>query len=70
MTAVQLMELQADVATPREREVIKRNGQHLLRLVDDLIDLIDVSRVARGKVTLARKRVELATVVAKAVELA
>jgi PAS domain S-box-containing protein len=67
MTAVQLMELQGDVATPREREVIKRQGQHLVRLVDDLID---VSRVARGKVTLARKRLELATVVAKAIESA
>jgi PAS domain S-box-containing protein len=67
MTAVQLMELQGDVATPREREVIKRNGQHLLRLVDDLID---VSRVARGKVTLARRRFELATVVARALESA
>ena len=67
MTAVQLMELQGDVATPREREVIKRQAQHLVRLVDDLID---VSRVARGKVTLARKRLELATVVAKALESA
>jgi PAS domain S-box-containing protein len=65
MTAVQLMELQGDVATPREREVIKRQGQHLVRLVDDLLD---VSRVARGKVTLARRRLELATVVAKALE--
>jgi PAS domain S-box-containing protein len=67
MTAVQLMELQGDVATPREREVIKRNGQHLVRLVDDLID---VSRVARGKVTLSRKRLELAMVVGSAVESA
>jgi PAS domain S-box-containing protein len=70
MTAVQLMELRGDVATPREREVIeviKRNGQHLERLVDDLID---ISRVARGKLTLARKRLELAAVVATALELA
>jgi PAS domain S-box-containing protein len=65
MTAVQLMELQGDVATPREREVIKHHGQHLVRLVDDLID---VSRVARGKVTLTRRRLELAAVVARALE--
>jgi signal transduction histidine kinase len=61
------MRLQGDVATPREREVIMRQAQHLVRLVDDLMD---VSRVARGKVTLTKKRLELATVVAKAVESA
>ena len=65
LTAAELMELRGDVATPREREVIIRQSQHLVRLVDDLLD---VSRVARGKVTLSRKRLELATVVAKAVE--
>src|SRR5262249_4167256 len=65
LTAAQLMELRGDVATPREREVIIRQAQHLVRLVDDLLD---VSRVARGKVTLARKPLELASVVAKAVE--
>ncbi|HEY7374983.1 MAG TPA: PAS domain S-box protein [Polyangia bacterium] len=65
ITAAQLMELQGDVATPREREVIVRQAEHLLRLVDDLLD---VSRVARGKVTLTKRRLELATVVAKAVE--
>jgi PAS domain S-box-containing protein len=67
LTAAELMRLQGDVATPREREVIMRQAQHLVRLVDDLLD---VSRVARGKVTLTKKRLELATVVAKAVESA
>jgi PAS domain S-box-containing protein len=65
LTAAQLMERRGDVATPREREVILRQAQHLIRLVDDLLD---VSRVARGKVTLARKVVELAAVVTRAVE--
>jgi signal transduction histidine kinase/ActR/RegA family two-component response regulator len=67
LTAAQLMQLRGDVATPREREVILRQAQHLIRLVDDLLD---ISRAVRGKVTLARKRVELASVVAKAVEVA
>ena len=67
LTAAELMQLRGDVATPREREVIIRQAQHLVRLVDDLLD---VSRVARGKVTLAKRRLELATVVAKAVEAA
>ena len=46
-------------------EVILRQAQHLVRLVDDLLD---VSRVARGKVTLTKRPLELASVVAKAVE--
>ena len=65
LTATQLMQLRGDVATPHEREVILRQAQHLVRLVDDLLD---VSRVARGKVTLSKKSLELASVVAKAVE--
>jgi PAS domain S-box-containing protein len=65
LTAAQLMQMRGDVATPREREVIIRQVRHLVGLVDDLLD---VSRVARGKVTLAKRPLELATVVAKAVE--
>ncbi len=38
-----------------------------MRLVDDLLD---VSRVMRGKIELRKERVELATVVAHAVETA
>ena len=68
LTAAQLMQMRAegDVASPREREVILRQVKHLVRLVDDLLD---VSRVARGKVTLSTRPIELASVVvAKAVE--
>jgi PAS domain S-box-containing protein len=67
LTAVELMRLRGDVATPYEREVIARQAQHLIRLVDDLLD---VSRVARGKVTLKKRPLELAVIVAKAVESA
>jgi PAS domain S-box-containing protein len=65
LTAAELMQLRGDVALPREREVIIRQAHHLVRLVDDLLD---VSRVARGKVTLSKRRLEIANVVAKAVE--
>jgi PAS domain S-box-containing protein len=65
LTAAQLMELRGDVATPHEREVILRQAEHLVRLVDDLLD---VARVARGKITLTRRPIELGRVVAKAVE--
>jgi PAS domain S-box-containing protein len=66
LTAAQLIQLRGDVAAPREVDVILRQAQHLVRLVDDLLD---VSRMARGKVTLVKKPVELASVVAKAVEV-
>ncbi len=49
----------------RSREMMDRQVHHLVRLVDDLLD---VSRVMRGKIELRRERVELATVVARAVE--
>jgi signal transduction histidine kinase len=47
------------------REVIERQLSHLTRLVDDLLD---VSRITRGKITLARAPVEVATLIARAVE--
>ncbi len=65
VTAVELMALRGDVATPREREVIARQAQHLVRLVDDLLD---VSRVARGKVSLSKRPLELGRIVSQAVE--
>ena len=49
----------------RSRDMMERQVHHLVRLVDDLLD---VSRVMRGKIELRRERVELATVVARAVE--
>jgi PAS domain S-box-containing protein len=51
----------------RTRDIMERQVQHLVRLVDDLLD---VSRVMRGKIELRKERVELATVVARAVETA
>lgn len=55
-----------DAATvERSREMMERQVHHLVRLVDDLLD---VSRVMRGKIELRRECIELATVVARAVE--
>jgi CheY-like chemotaxis protein len=50
----------------RSREMMERQVHQLVRLVDDLLD---VSRVMRGKIELRRERVEAATVVARAVEM-
>lgn len=47
------------------REIMGRQLAHLVRLVDDLLD---VSRVSRGKIRLTRELVDLETVVANAVE--
>ncbi len=66
LTAVHLLELRGGPETARELAVLRRQSQHLVRLVDDLLD---VSRIARGKVALNREVVELADVVAAAIEL-
>src|SRR5689334_462857 len=66
LTALQLMKLRGGSGGERERTVIERQVNHLTRLVDDLLD---VSRIARGKVELKEELVELAEVVAKAVEM-
>jgi CheY-like chemotaxis protein len=47
------------------REVIERQSRQLTRLVDDLLD---VSRITRGKIKLRPERVDLASVVAGAIE--
>jgi signal transduction histidine kinase/ActR/RegA family two-component response regulator len=66
-TALQLMRLRGDTSAERERTVIERQVRHLMRLVDDLLD---VSRIAQGKVDLKRERLGLADVIAKAIEQA
>jgi signal transduction histidine kinase/CheY-like chemotaxis protein len=67
VTALELMRLHAPASIERERVVIERQVAHLVRLVDDLLD---VSRVIRGKVRLERRPVVLADVIAGAVEQA
>ena len=67
LTALQLMRLRGDDGSERERIVIERQVNHLTRLVDDLLD---VSRIARGKVELKAAPVEAAEVIARAIEMA
>jgi len=68
-TAVQLLRLKelSDTQRQRARDVLERQVQHLVFLVDDLLD---VSRITRGMITLNRERVLIAAVVARAVEAA
>jgi signal transduction histidine kinase len=65
LTALQLMAMKDGDAFVKERTIVDRQARHLVRLVDDLLD---VSRIARGKIELRHKSVDLADVVASAVE--
>jgi signal transduction histidine kinase/ActR/RegA family two-component response regulator len=67
LTALQLMRLRGEISAERERTVIERQVRYLTRLVDDLLD---VSRIARGKVDLKRECIGLADVIGKAIEQA
>jgi signal transduction histidine kinase/ActR/RegA family two-component response regulator len=66
VTALHLLE-QRGLANTREHAIIRRQVAHLLRLVEDLLD---VSRITRGKVTLQVEPVEATAFVEKAVEMA
>jgi PAS domain S-box-containing protein len=65
--AVQILQLAGpkEPRLDRAREMIERQVKHLVRLVDDLLD---VSRVSRGKITLQKEPLELLAVVRQAVE--
>ena len=64
-TALRVMQTHGSGEFSREREVIERQVNHMVRLVDDLLD---VARIMRGGVELARKPLELSTIVGEAVE--
>src|SRR5262249_29370142 len=51
----------------RMREMMERQVQHMTRMVDDLLD---VSRITRGKIELRKEVVDLASVVDRTVEAA
>jgi signal transduction histidine kinase len=52
-------------ARDRALDIVERQTEHLVRLVDDLLE---VSRISRGKLELRTKRVELSDIVQSAVE--
>ncbi len=66
--AVEIMRLSADrPVRERARELIGRQVVHLARLVDDLLD---VSRITQQKIVLQRRPVNLAALLASAIETA
>ena len=65
VTALQMMRMEG--MHTRAQEVLERQVSHVMRLVDDLLD---VSRITRGKIELRREPVEIASVVTRALEMA
>ncbi len=65
--AVELLRIRnsADSELRASRDIIERQVRQMSRLVDDLLD---ISRITSGKITLQRNRVSLNTVVTDAVE--
>ncbi|MCP3139127.1 hybrid sensor histidine kinase/response regulator [Pyxidicoccus xibeiensis] len=64
VSSMERLRLRGLAETP-EHEVIGRQLNHVVRLVDDLLDL---ARIVRGQMSLHREPVELADVVARAAE--
>jgi PAS domain S-box-containing protein len=67
VVALRLMKMRGPQKADRELTIIERQVEHLTRLVDDLLD---VSHVARGMVRLRREPLEIAPIIANAVEMA
>jgi PAS domain S-box-containing protein len=67
--AVHLLRLigPAEPRLEQARDMIDRQVAHMVRLIDDLLD---VSRITRGKISLRKERLDLAEVVAQAAEVA
>jgi len=67
LNAIQVIRLHSgeDPVLKRTTDVVERQTRHMTRLIDDLLD---VSRITRGKIQLKKERIDLATVMMLAVE--
>lgn len=65
ITALELIKLKHPGELHREHQIIERQTAHLSRLVDDLLD---VTRIIRGKIELRRVPMDLRTAVTQALE--
>jgi PAS domain S-box-containing protein len=68
-TALQIMKLPGVQAekVQQARDIMGRQVQHLVRLVDDLLD---VSRILRNRIELRKETLDLSTIFARAAEIA
>jgi signal transduction histidine kinase len=65
VNALALLDAKGDARTEAERRIIGRQVDHMKRLVDDLLDL---SRIARGELSVRLARVDLNAVAERAIE--
>jgi len=65
LTALQLVDMKVGDVALRERRIMRRQLDHMRRLVDDLLD---VSRITRGKFEIRRLAVSLRAVVERSLE--
>ena len=66
VTALHVMRSRGDSVTRTEQSTIQRQVDHLVRLVDDLLD---ISSITRGKVRLKPSHTSLPDILGKAVEM-
>jgi PAS domain S-box-containing protein len=66
LTALRLIQLNESDAARPEFKLIERQVQHMVALVNDLLD---VARIGRGPIQLRNKPVELAQIVTEAIEM-
>jgi PAS domain S-box-containing protein len=66
VTAVQILKLRGNGQYAKALEIVERQVQYLVRLVDDLLD---VSRVTRGNIQIKRRPLRMQAVVAQAAEM-
>ena len=66
-TALELLKLRRITGIEQERAIIERQFANLVRLVDDLLD---VARIARGRIELAKRTERVADIVSGAIETA
>ena len=67
LTALELMKARDPQTFAKERQILERQVAHMVRLVNDLLD---VSRLARGKVHLERRRFQIRDAVERAIDMA
>ncbi len=66
LSAVQLMRLRGEERTQREQNIIERQVDHLVHIVDDLLD---IARITQGKLELDRGPIDVRNVVTRALEM-
>jgi PAS domain S-box-containing protein len=67
VTALQLLKLRGDGQSGKALEIVERQVQYLIRLVNDLLD---VSRITRGTIQIKKRLLRLQDVVAQGAEIA